>query len=44
MLEYCFEFKENELLIYEIDCKETDENGDCMDIQKGQVKWTLVKE
>jgi hypothetical protein len=42
-LTHCFEFKSDTLLIYEINCKETDEDGTCMDIQKGQLRWTLEK-
>ncbi len=42
-LTHCFEFKSDTLLIYDITCNETDENGICMDIQKGQLKWTLEK-
>ena len=40
---HCFEFKSDTLLIYDINCKETDESGTCLDIQKGQLKWKLTK-
>ncbi len=40
---HCFKFKVDTLFIYYIDCKETDEDGTCMDIQKGQLKWTLTR-
>ncbi|MCK6640035.1 MAG: hypothetical protein L6Q81_08110 [Bacteroidia bacterium] len=42
-LTHCFEFKVDTLFIYDIDCKETDEDGTCMDIQKGQLKWALTR-
>jgi hypothetical protein len=40
---HCFEFKADTLLIYNIVCKETDDNGNCLDIQKGQLKLKLIK-
>jgi len=43
-LTHCFEFKADSLLIYGIDCKETDDNGNCMDIKQGVLKWALVKQ
>lgn len=42
-LTYCFEFKSDTLFIYDKNCKETDESGTCLDMQKGKLKWTLTK-
>jgi hypothetical protein len=42
-LTHCFEFKQDTLLIFDIDCIEVDEDGTCLDIQKGQLKWNLVR-
>jgi hypothetical protein len=40
---HCFEIHGDTLFIYRIDCKEVAEDGTCMDIAKGGLRYRMVK-
>ncbi len=43
-LTHCFQFQADTLFIYNIQCLEEDDRGTCLDIQKGDLKYKLVKD